>query len=217
MVHSLIIFVVMQVCTFINIDGKLKIYFIDVGQGDSMLVKTVIGKNILIDGGGSKDSDYDIGEKILVPYLLDRRIKTLDYVIISHFDEDHVGGILTVMQELKVKKAIIARQFENSNNYKKFIKLAQEKKIKVIVVEAGDVINIEKNIKLKVLWPDSKNKINENVLNNNSLVCKLEYKSFSIMLTGDIEEIAENAILTKYKNNAKILKANILKVAHHRL
>lgn len=158
-----------------------------------------------------------IGEKILVPYLLDRRIKTLDYVIISHFDEDHVGGILTVMQELKVKKAIIARQFENSNNYKKFIKLAQEKKIKVIVVEAGDVINIEKDIKLKVLWPDSKKKINENVLNNNSLVCKLEYKSFSIMLTGDIEEIAENAILTKYKNNAKILKANILKVAHHRL
>ena len=47
----------------------------------------------------------------------------MDYVIISHFDEDHVGGILTVMQELKVKKAIIARQFENSNNYKKFIKL----------------------------------------------------------------------------------------------
>ena len=154
---------------------------------------------------------------MLVPYLLDRRIKTLNYVIISHFDEDHVGGILTVMQELKAKKAIIARQFENSNNYKKFIKLAQEKKIKVIVVEAGDVINIEKDINLKVLWPDSKNKINENVLNNNSLVCKLEYKSFSIMLTGDIEEIAENAILTKYKNNAKILKANILKVAHHRL
>lgn len=53
------------------------------------------------------------------------------------------------------------------------------------------------------------------LLNNNSLVCKLEYKNFSIMLTGDIEEIAENAILNKYKNNAKILNANILKVAHH--
>ena len=119
------------------------------------------------------------------------------------------------MQELKVKKAIIARQFENSNNYKKFFKLAHEKKIKVIVVEAGDVINIEKEIRLRVLWPDSKNKINENVLNNNSLVCKLEYKNFSIMLTGDIEEIAEKAILAKYKRNVKILKSNILKVAHH--
>ncbi len=150
-----------------------------------------------------------------VEYIIQQN---MPYIFLASMVEtDHVGGILTVMQELKVKKAIIARQFENSNNYKKFIKLAQEKKIKVIVVEAGDVINIEKDIKLKVLWPDSKNKINENVLNNNSLVCKLGYKSFSIMLTGDIEEIAENAILTKYKNNAKILKANILKVAHHRL
>ena len=150
-----------------------------------------------------------------VEYIIQQN---MPYIFLASMVEtDHVGGILTVMQELKVKKAIIARQFENSNNYKKFIKLAQEKKIKVIVVEAGNVINIEKDIKLKVLWPDSKNKINENVLNNNSLVCKLEYKSFSIMLTGDIEEIAENAILTKYKNNAKILKANILKVAHHRL
>ena len=77
------------------------------------------------------------------------------------------------------------------------------------------MINIEKEIRLRVLWPDSKNKINENVLNNNSLVCKLEYKNFSIMLTGDIEEIAEKAILAKYKRNVKILKSNILKVAHH--
>ena len=77
------------------------------------------------------------------------------------------------------------------------------------------MINIEKEIRLRVLWPDSKNKINENVLNNNSLVCKLEYKNFSIMLTGDIEEIAEKAILEKYKRNVKILKSNILKVAHH--
>ena len=90
-----------------------------------------------------------------------------------------------------------------------------ETEIKNLYIRA--LRNIEKDIKLKVLWPDSKNKINENVLNNNSLVCKLEYKNFSIMLTGDIEEIAENAILNKYKNNAKILNANILKVAHHRL
>ena len=63
------------------------------------------------------------------------------------------------------------------------------------------MINIEKEIRLRVLWPDSKNKINENVLNNNSLVCKLEYKNFSIMLTGDIEEIAENAKERLRKNS----------------
>lgn len=64
------------------------IYFIDVGQGDSTLIVTRSGKTILIDGGGS-DSNYDIGKNVLIPYLLDRRIKTIDYAMISHFDSDH--------------------------------------------------------------------------------------------------------------------------------
>ena len=67
----------------------LEVYFIDVGQGDSTLIVTPNDKTILIDGGGS--STYDVGENTLVPYLLDRKIKKLDYVMISHFDEDHVG------------------------------------------------------------------------------------------------------------------------------
>ena len=70
------------------IPKDLKIYFIDVGQGDSTLIITPFGKKILIDGGGSES--YDVGKNILVPYLLDRGIKTIDYVIISHFDTDHV-------------------------------------------------------------------------------------------------------------------------------
>lgn len=64
------------------------IYFIDVGQGDSTLIVTKFGKKILIDGGGS-DSNYDVGKNVLIPYLLDRRINTIDYAMISHFDSDH--------------------------------------------------------------------------------------------------------------------------------
>ena len=70
-------------------DKNLYIYFIDVGQGDSTLIVTPGNKNILIDGGGSEESNY-IGKRVLVPYLLNRGIKTLDYVMISHFDTDHV-------------------------------------------------------------------------------------------------------------------------------
>lgn len=77
----------------INIIGKiphdLELYFIDVGQGDSTLIITPQDKTILIDGGGS--STYDVGKNTLIPYLLDRKIKKIDYVIISHFDQDHVG------------------------------------------------------------------------------------------------------------------------------
>lgn len=206
---TLIIFVVMQVCTFINIDGKLKIYFIDVGQGDSMLVRTVRGKNILIDGGGSKDPDYDIGEKILVPYLLDRRIKTLDYVIISHFDEDHATGVAQILGKIDVSSIILTRQLEENDIYRHILSIAKEKKIKLIYVKEGDVLKIG-GIKISIIHPENKLMIN-NPMNNNSIVCKVEYNSFSMLLTGDIEMEAEELILRKNIN----LKADVLKVAHH--
>ena len=86
-----IIFAANQLISFINVNNLLKINFIDVGQGDSCLISTPKGNKILIDGGGNKNSDkYDVGEKVLLPYLLDRRIKTLDYIMISHFDDDHI-------------------------------------------------------------------------------------------------------------------------------
>lgn len=72
-----------------EIPHDLEIYFIDVGQGDSTLIVTPKDKTILIDGGGSQT--YDVGKNTLIPYLLDRKIKKIDYIIVSHFDEDHVG------------------------------------------------------------------------------------------------------------------------------
>lgn len=76
-------------------------------------------------------------------------------------------------------------------------------------------INIEKNLYFDVLWPDSQKMISDNAINNNSLVCKLNYNKFSMLFTGDIEEIAEKEIVLKYENNTSILKSTILKTAHH--
>lgn len=87
----LVLIIIVYVVSSIKINKDLKIHFVDVGQGDSTLICTPSGKNILIDGGGNQNPDkYDVGEKVLLPYLLDRRIKKLDYIIISHFDADHV-------------------------------------------------------------------------------------------------------------------------------
>lgn len=70
---------------------NLKISFLDVGQGDAILVTTPTHKTILIDGGGSTDSEkYDVGRRILLPYLLNHHIKKIDLIMISHFDADHV-------------------------------------------------------------------------------------------------------------------------------
>lgn len=87
--------IVVILAKFIPIyNNNFKIFFIDVGQGDSTLIITKANKTILIDGGGSEIGDYNVGEKVLVPYLLNRKIKNIDYMIFSHFDSDHCGRII---------------------------------------------------------------------------------------------------------------------------
>ena len=197
-----------------NIQKDLYINFIDVGQGDSTLITTQFNKKILIDGGGSEfGSTFDVGEKTLLPYLLKKKIHKLDYVVISHFDSDHVGGILTILEELNVKQVLIPKQVEYSENYNKFLDIVKKRNIKVKIVGEGNTINIDKNTYLDILWPEEK-QIKDNVLNNNSLIVRLCYKNFKMLFTGDIEEIAEQRLLQKYENTEK-LTADILKVAHH--
>ena len=116
---------------------------------------------------------------------------------------------------MNVKNIIIGKQFEKSENYEEFIKVIQDKKMKIYNVEAGQRINIDKDTYIDILWPDSANVITNNILNNNSLVCKVNYKETTMLFTGDIEEIAEEAILNKYEKSLQILKSDIIKVAHH--
>ena len=123
--------------------------------------------------------------------------------------------MLYILQEIKVETVIIGKQYEASENYKEFQRIVNNRKVNVHVVEAGNKIQIENNLYFYVLWPTSANMISDNAINNNSLVCKLIYKNFSMLFTGDIEEVAEKAILSKYVNNQELLNADILKVAHH--
>ena len=123
--------------------------------------------------------------------------------------------MLYILQEIKVETVIIGKQYESSENYKEFQRIVNMKKVNTHVVEAGNKIQIETNLYFYVLWPTSTNMISDNAINNNSLVCKLVYKNFSMLFTGDIEEIAEKVILSKYVNKQEVLNADILKVAHH--
>ena len=194
----------------ISFQKDLKIYFIDVGQGDSTLIITPHNQKILIDGGGSEN--YETGKNILIPYLLDRKIDKLDYILISHFDQDHVGGILELLEEIKVEKIIISKQIQITEQYIKLLEIAQNKKIKILQVQRGNKLKIENNFTIDILFPDIE-QITENAINNNSIVAKITYKNFRMLFTGDIEEIAEKELIKLYKNNE--LNVDILKVAHH--
>ena len=207
----IIISIIISLC-MIFIPRDLKINFVDVGQGDSTFIITPKNKTILIDGGGSNTGSFDVGENTLLPYILDKGYNKIDLMIISHFDSDHVGGLLTILEEIKVEKVLIAKQEEQSENYKRFLNIVKEKNIPVIIGKEGDKINIEKDLYLDILFPESE-QIEENVINNNSLVFNIHYNNFSMLFTGDIEEIAEKRIIEI--TNKSRLKADIIKIPHH--
>ena len=199
----------MAIIIILNIIPKdLRIHFIEVGQGDSTFIETPHNKTILIDGGGSLSESFDVGEKTLLPYILDRGYTKIDYIFITHFDQDHVGGILTLLEEINVGKVFIGEQFEECENYHKFINIIKQKKLEIAKIKKGDKIIID-NIIFNILFPDIENPIKENILNNNSIVMQMKYKSITTLFTGDIEEIAEEQII---KEN---IEADILKIAHH--
>lgn len=199
-------------------EKKLKLYFVDVGQGDCTYLKTPSGKNILIDGGGNRDKEkYDVGKKVLLPYLLDRRVKKLDYIIVSHFDADHAQGLEAVIQNIKVKNIIVCKQASNSALYQEIMKLCKKKKVNIITVKRGQTIKVDKYVHFEILHPgdimldDGKGGLNANAIVA-KMYCTIKNKTTTIMFTGDIEEKAEEELVKIYGDK---LKADILKVAHH--
>lgn len=208
---------ILLIVNFIDVyQDRMRINFIDVGQGDSCLIRYK-GTNIMIDSGGSlsKNKDgksYDIGENVLNNYLLNRGITRLDYIMASHFDEDHSQGFIFLLKNMKVKNVIISEQYKTSSIYEQFKQICKKQNIQIIYVRSGDEIRI-KDLAFKILHPKSKeNQISENPLNNNAIVCMVKYKNRRILFTGDIEKVAENEMVKEYTNG---LKADILKVGHH--
>ena len=182
------------------------------GQGDCTIIRTKYNKTVLIDSGEGNSDKYDYGKSVVLPYLLSHNISKIDYLIISHFDSDHAGGAFYILENLKIENIVIGFQAEKYENCVEFIKLAKEKKVNIIGLKTNDILEIDKETYFKVLFPDIEKTIVENKINNNSLVLKLMYKEFSMLFTGDIEELGEKAIL---KNDEKLLKSTVLKVAHH--
>lgn len=193
--------------TSIKIPKELKINFIDVGQGDSCLITTPQNKKVIVDSGGSES--YDVGKNVLLPYLLDKRITKIDYIMISHFDTDHCKGFEYVLENIKVKNVIISKQCETSENFKQIMKIIRKKRINLIIVQKETKIKIDNFTTVDILSPQSEN-IADN-MNDNSIVAKFEAYNFSILFTGDASEKIEKELIKEKIN----LKSDILKVSHH--
>ncbi len=193
----------------------LSVTFIDVGQGDSILIETPGGKNILIDAGnGSTEwSSFDAGGSIVVPYLKKHGIKKIDYMIMSHPHNDHIGGLPAVLNALPVGTFVDPGFQYNSWVYENLLELVEEKECKYVEARAGDKIKIDKYCHFKVFNPPpNKYFRGGSEPNENSLVLKLVYKDISFLFTGDCEKQSERYMVKRFK---KDLLSTVLKVSHH--
>ena len=191
----------------------LEIVFIDVGEGDSTFIRSASGKTVLIDGGGiinSQNTQNNIGDTTVIPFLLDYGISKLDLVIATHGHEDHIQGLLPVLQELDVSDFVIP-DISRKTEFEQLIDISTKRGIKVDSCQKGDTIKLDNETYFDILHPPLNYKVTQTALNNSSLVLKLHYKKVSILFVGDIENEVENILL---KENAD-LGADILKIAHH--
>jgi len=187
--------------------GKLEVSFLDVGQGDAILIQTPSGRQILVDGGPDADKVcLELGKEL--PFW-DR---SLDLVLLTHADDDHILGLLEVLRRYKVKQ-VVEPGFENNNAaYGEWLRLVRDKNITRTVTKAGQRIELGNGIRMEILNPQENFvKGSDQDVNNNSVVVRLVWKEVSFLLTGDIGYEAERQMLYK----GATLDSTVLKVAHH--
>lgn len=131
-------------------------------------------------------------------------------MIISHFDSDHCNGLIPIIEKLNVKNVIIAKQAQLSDEFTNIINIIKDKKINILIVNQKNKIQLENNLYIDILYPESSLKYDD--LNNNSITFRLVYNCFSILFTGDIEK-AEKDILKLYES--EYLQSTIIKIPHH--
>ena len=182
--------------------NNLTVHFLDVGQGDSELIQ-FNNKNVLVDGGVQ-----DMGPRV-ESYLRDHGVSSLDLVVATHPHEDHIGGLLKVLNDFPVKQVLDSGQPDTSQTYESFLTLIDNKNIPYKVCERGQTIDLDPSLKIEVISPPAVHFSDD--LNQNSIVLKITYNQVSFLLMGDAGFEAENSIMDAGYD----LKSTILKVGHH--
>ncbi|MGR6903672.1 MBL fold metallo-hydrolase [Lysinibacillus sp. G01H] len=178
---------------------EMHVHFIDVGQGDSILIESPSGKTMLIDGGVK-----GAGQQI-VSYLNELGINKLDIVVATHPDADHIGGLIPVLDNMTTEQFYDSGKVHTSQTFEEMLTQIDEKNIPYHVPKIGDDIEFDKDVNVKVL------NANDQATDNNdaSIVLKMTYGNVSFLLTGDAGVALEKEML-QYD-----VKATVLKAGHH--
>nr|HID58204.1 DNA internalization-related competence protein ComEC/Rec2 [Desulfobacterales bacterium] len=197
---------------------NLKLTMIDVGQGSSTLIELPYGRCMLIDGGGFFDNSFDVGARVVAPFLWKKKIASIDFLVLSHPQSDHLNGLVFIARHFRVGEFWTNGRPVDTEPYHDLIEIISRKSIPALYPE--DLLLKERKIsgvRFRLLSPPvhSKTKKNDGTwqnINNGSLVFKVEFKKVSILITGDIEAGAEARLIRRL---GKGLKSTILLVPHH--
>ena len=208
-------------CYWLNIrfwHNDLRVTIIDVGQGSAALLEFPKGAVFLIDGGGFADNSiFDMGARVVAPFLWHKKIKTVDTIILSHPNSDHLNGLLYIAENFHVKNVWTNNEAVNTFGYKRFIKII--KKNNICMPNFKDIpCKLDINgVDIKIVYPpkdflDKREKESWRNLNNNSMVIKVLFGTKSFLFAGDIQARAERE-LVGIKGDE--LKSTVLVVPHH--
>lgn len=186
------------------------ITFINVGQGDGILIHGDNGTKVMVDGGST--SEKQVAKNCIVPYLKAEGIGTIDYSIITHTDKDHISGILEILENnnsnrIRIKNLVMPDINMKDDTYNELIEKAKLKKINVLYIKKGDTLSLGKT-KIKCIYPETTTTASDK--NDYCTVLSVKNKTSKILLTGDISKEIEEKIKDDIEENYTVLK-----VAHH--
>lgn len=209
-------------------DGRLRVDFLDVGQGDAALVTFPNGETLLVDGGGKPNfNDFyvrrdgeepeifepdaaTVGESVVSQFLWERGLSKIDYILATHADADHLQGLTDVAKNFRIRAAFFGRMPETDEDFAELYRILHKRKVEIFILKRGDVLNFEA-ARAEVLFPEADDAVLPVSDNNHSVVLRIIFGAKSFLLTGDIEKETENLLV----QNPRDLRAEVVKVAHH--
>jgi competence protein ComEC len=191
----------------------LKVTYLDVGQGNAALIQFPGKEKMLIDGGGFSGGDFDVGESVVAPFLLRSKIRRIDYMVLSHPQTDHMGGLRFIAEHFRPKEFWYNGDHVSTSSFLELMDILKEKGIRKLCpkdLKGGKDIS---GVKVRLLHPPPGAGLSENTNpNEKSLVLKISSGAVSCLFPGDLEGAGEDMVV---KRAGSLLESDVLLAPHH--
>lgn len=208
----LVLLLVVAVFSFRRPSQELRITFLDVGQGDAIILESPSGKVLVVDTGNiTSDGEDDMGRRVVAPYLRQRGLNRMDMLFLTHPDSDHIGGAATLLEQFSTSLLVENGQFTRSDSpvVRRLLETVSSRRVPLKTAQRGQVVTLGDGVTVRVLAPTPAALAGPE--NDASIVLRVEFGKIAFLLTGDAGEIEEAELIAAKQP----LGSDVLKVGHH--